>query len=70
MRTARRKPVENTDLIERIDTLLQSRKVEFEWIRGHAGHPLNEKADGLANRAARRAAERLAREARNVDSGG
>lgn len=68
MRTAARKPVENRDLIERIDSLLRGRKVEFEWVRGHAGHVLNERADALANGAARRAEDRLAVEPRNVGS--
>ena len=60
MKTSSRKPVENTDLIEPIDSLLAGRQVTFEWVRGHAGHPLNERADALANGAARRAAERIA----------
>lgn len=58
MRTASRRPVENKDLIEVIDRELANRTVTFEWVRGHAGHPLNERADELANTAARRAAER------------
>jgi ribonuclease HI len=65
MKTSSRKPVENTDLIEAIDALLNGRQVTFEWTRGHAGHPLNERADALANGAARRASERLAAEARD-----
>lgn len=60
MRTARGQPVENQDLIERLDAALDSRAVTFEWVRGHAGHRLNERADALANAAARRAADRLA----------
>jgi ribonuclease HI len=67
MRTAARKPVENRDLIERIDSLLQGRRVEFAWTRGHAGHPLNE-GGRAGERAARRAEERLAVEHRNVGS--
>lgn len=68
MRNSRNKPVENQDLIERIDALLQGREVLLEWVRGHAGHPLNERADQLANQAARRAADRLAGEIRQVTS--
>jgi ribonuclease HI len=43
---------ENTDLILEIDRLRQGRGVKWEWVRGHAGHPLNEKADALATAAA------------------
>ena len=42
------KPVQNRDLLERIDAALPGRKVEFEWVRGHAGHELNEAADTRA----------------------
>ena len=59
MRTAARKPVENIDLIEQIDGLLKGRDVRFEKVPGHAGHPLNTKADALANQAAQRAKARL-----------
>jgi ribonuclease HI len=43
---------ENTDLILEIDRLRQERGVKWEWVRGHDGHPLNEKADSLAKAAA------------------
>jgi ribonuclease HI len=59
MRTAARRPVENTDLIKAIDRELQERIVTFEKVPGHAGHVLNEKADALAQSAARGAAERI-----------
>lgn len=42
------KPVLNVDLIKAIDSEMVGRDVTFEWIRGHTGHPLNEKADTLA----------------------
>lgn len=45
-------PVLNVELMQRIDTLMQGRRVRFEWVKGHAGHPLNEAADRLANAAA------------------
>jgi ribonuclease HI len=61
MRTSEGKPVENQDLIEYIDALLKGRQVTFEWVRGHAGHGLNERADAMANGAARRAAAKLGR---------
>ena len=54
-RTAQGRPVENRDLIEAIDGQLQDRTVAFEWVQGHAGHPLNEKANALAQHAAQRA---------------
>lgn len=46
------KPVLNVELMQAIDALLQDRRVRFEWVKGHAGHPLNEAADRLANGAA------------------
>ena len=51
-RTASRQPVKNRDLWERLDALLQDHEVEWQWVRGHAGHPENERADALANRGA------------------
>lgn len=42
------KPVLNAELIKEIDKELADRDVTFEWVRGHTGHPLNEKADDLA----------------------
>ncbi len=42
----------NTDLWERLDSLVAGRTVRWRWVRGHAGHPLNEEADKIANRAA------------------
>lgn len=43
-----RKPVENADLWQEIVELCDGLNVIFEWVRGHAGDPMNEKADGLA----------------------
>lgn len=42
------KPVQNRDLLEQIDAALAGRKVSFEWVRGHSGHDLNERADDYA----------------------
>ncbi len=42
------KPVKNRDLWERIDSALARHQVEFIWVKGHAGHPENERADVLA----------------------
>lgn len=49
--TANRKPVLNRDLWERLDAVASRHDVEWRWIRGHSGHPENERADALANRA-------------------
>jgi ribonuclease HI len=50
-RTAERKPVKNAELWQRLDELARAHEVEWRWVRGHAGHPGNERADALANRA-------------------
>ena len=47
-RTADRKPVRNVDLWQRLDALLARHRVRWHWVRGHAGHVLNERADKLA----------------------
>jgi ribonuclease HI len=47
-RTADRKPVKNQDLWQRLDAALARHDVEWRWVRGHAGHPENERADELA----------------------
>ena len=46
------KPVMNLELIQALDAAMQGRKVRFEWVKGHTGHPLNEEADRLATAAA------------------
>lgn len=48
-RTADGKPVKNRDLWERLDAHLGGHRVHWEWVRGHAGHPGNTRADRLAN---------------------
>jgi ribonuclease HI len=50
-RTADKKPVKNVDLWQRLDALAREHDVEWHWVKGHAGHPENERADALANRA-------------------
>ena len=47
-RTADRKPVKNDDLWRRLDVAAARHLVKWEWIKGHAGHPENERADALA----------------------
>jgi len=61
-KTADKKPVKNDDLWKRLDVARARHEVKWHWVKGHAGHALNERADQLANRgivemkAARRAA--------------
>ena len=50
-KTAGRKPVKNQDLWQQLDELAGARAVEWYWVRGHSGHPGNERADALANHA-------------------
>ena len=47
--TASRTPVKNRDLWERLDAALTPHRVRWHWVRGHTGHPENERADRLAN---------------------
>ena len=47
-RTADKKPVKNIDLWQRLDQAHQRHRVRWEWIKGHAGHPENARADELA----------------------
>ena len=49
-RTADGKPVKNEDLWRRLDELAQAHAVRWHWVKGHNGHPGNERADALANR--------------------
>jgi ribonuclease HI len=48
-KTADRKPVKNEDLWRELEAAADGHRVEWEWVRGHAGHPGNERADCLAN---------------------
>ncbi|MFC3607337.1 ribonuclease HI [Stutzerimonas tarimensis] len=48
--TAARQPVKNADLWRQLDEQVQRHAVSWEWVRGHNGHPGNERADLLANR--------------------
>ena len=48
-RTSDKKPVKNQDLWQIMDQLLTRHNVTLKWVKGHAGHPLNERADVLAN---------------------
>jgi ribonuclease HI len=49
-RTAAKKPVLNSDLWQELDQLAGGHTLNWEWVKGHSGHPMNELADRLANR--------------------
>lgn len=61
-RTADKKPVKNEDLWRALDAEAQRHRVRWHWVRGHAGHPENERCDALANAAIRARA--------GIDTGG
>jgi ribonuclease HI len=50
-KTADKKPVKNVDLWQRLEAAMAPHDVEFVWVRGHSGHPENERADALARAA-------------------
>ena len=52
-KTAGRTPVKNLDLWQALDLEVSRHRVEWEWVRGHSGHPENELADQLANQGIR-----------------
>ena len=51
-RTAAKKPVANKELWLELDALCQSHHTSWEWVKGHSGHPMNERCDELASREA------------------
>ena len=55
-RTAAKKPVANVDLWQRLETALERHTVTWHWVKAHSGHTKNERADFLANRAAKKQA--------------
>lgn len=48
-KTAGRTPVKNADLWERLDAAARQHDIAWHWVKGHSGHPGNERADALAN---------------------
>lgn len=50
-KTKARKPVKNVDLWQRLDEVIQQHDISWHWVKGHAGHPENERADQLATSA-------------------
>jgi len=51
-KTADKKPVKNQDLWQQLDALVQQHTVNWHWVKGHSGHPENERCDELARNAA------------------
>lgn len=49
-KTSSKSPVKNVDLWQRLDAITSKHQIKWEWVRGHTGHPENERADALANR--------------------
>jgi ribonuclease HI len=49
-KTAAKQPVKNVDLWQRLDAAVARHEVQWQWVKGHAGHEGNERADQLANR--------------------
>ncbi|MEE2858477.1 MAG: ribonuclease HI [Candidatus Neomarinimicrobiota bacterium] len=50
-KTANKKPVKNKKLWQQLDEAIKQHDITWEWVKGHSGHPQNEKADELANKA-------------------
>ena len=51
-KTAAKKPVANQDLWQRLDAAIAPHDINWQWVKGHAGHPMNERCDDLARQAA------------------
>ncbi|WP_028118038.1 ribonuclease HI [Ferrimonas senticii] len=51
-KTASKQPVKNLELWQRLDAVNQKHQVQWHWVKGHSGHPLNERCDELAKEAA------------------
>ena len=52
-KTAAKEPVKNVDLWQRLEAAASRHEIDWHWVRGHAGHPENERADALARAASR-----------------
>lgn len=50
-RTAQKAPVKNVDLWQQLDALANQHEIEWHWVKGHSGHPENDRVDELANQA-------------------
>ncbi len=51
-RTAAKKPVANQELWQRLDAAIAEHDISWQWVKGHSGHPMNERCDALARSAA------------------
>jgi ribonuclease HI len=60
-KTAAREPVKNVDLWQRLEAAAARHEIEWHWVRGHAGHPMNERADQLARDAIAELRDRVSR---------
>lgn len=49
-KNAKKEPVKNKDLWQRLEAACQTQNIQWRWVKGHAGNPGNERADALANR--------------------
>ncbi|MCK0152615.1 ribonuclease HI [Alcanivorax sp. S6407] len=49
-KTASKQPVKNVDLWQRLDAATAPHDIDWQWVKGHSGHPENERADALANK--------------------
>lgn len=58
-KTADKKPVKNEDLWRQLDEAASRHRVSWHWVRGHSGHPENERADELARQGCRQAAGKV-----------
>jgi ribonuclease HI len=65
-KTADKKPVKNVDLWQRLDLAQAPHEITWHWVRGHVGHPENERADALARAAAAAAGQQADRDVRNL----
>jgi ribonuclease HI len=65
-RTADKKPVKNIDLWQRLDNATARHGIEWHWVRGHSGHPENERADALARAAVAAARDEAAQQDEEV----
>ena len=59
-KTAAKKPVKNVDLWQCLDAVAAAHDIEWRWVKGHAGHPDNERADALARKGLAQAREAFA----------
>ena len=64
-KTSNKKPVKNADLWQALDVAVQPHTIDWRWVKGHSGHPENERCDDLA----REAAELAAKGNSQIDSG-